>query len=994
MTDDVGLEQQIAEIAATLKIASIPDSVRKLLEKQLSDLVADKDQPTLQGTVNVSDEGRINGVVVGLNLGRIIFGRDPEEDERRRLVWYLTRLSSSLYRLPLRGLDEQLEQGKGIGLPQVYVMLATKTSLVASEEIIGVKKALRYFNSETGVLDEPHHPDWALPSEAIETFGLWDPTQKKIDTVLTPQQFYRSYKQDNRGNRESEHKYRILRLESIIDIVRDTRRLILLGDPGSGKSTFLRYLAWVLAQRGLDQLNNVPKLRGWDDQNLMLPVILPLRTLAGKLAQKDISEKERIVITSICDELQRYNVGQVDDLLREALHHGKVLLLCDGLDEVPTAALPGIASRSTVFEALQSFTTLYKEISVVVTCRTRAYYDNLISRESERKAIDKSRDWLVREVAPFTLGQIRHFVPAWYHELAATGQINMEQSARLEKKLIEAVHGNKKLQELARTPLLLTMMALVLYNKNELPRDRPQLYERILELLLGQWDKVRDGQSLSEAIGQPDWGSERIRPVLDLLSYQAHVVAESADGRGRLKRSAVRDALIDFFEMARLPEPWESARRCLDYFEQRSGLIQADEDDTYVFAHLTLQEHCAGRYMVLHRDAATLIMRHRSDDRWREPLFLGLGVIEQTKPELIDRVLTDLIDRDEGQYPKSVDLWQRDLILAGEIGEDRDWNYLRTQQVNVDRLQRDLKHGLIELLQDRKQPLAAIERVRTAFLLGNLGDPRFPVTVEAWQQAIARAMQGDKTGYFCYVKPGIYIVGSSEEDPDADNAEKPQSTITFTEPYLIARYPITNDQWFEWEKNEMEVNQSEIFPHSSSYPYEESPEFMHPNQPYCGVRLEAAETFCRWLSSKTGYMIRLPNEYEWEAAARGEDGRIFPWGNEWQEDRAACTYGAGVDDGNFPVGIYPSGASPCGALDMIGNVFELTARDASIDEKLIQMLRLEGLTDPKEDTDFGIIRGGCINSGRNRLRCAARAGTYFHFYTFEYGFRVMLPIPA
>jgi hypothetical protein len=76
--------------------------------------------------------------------------------------------------------------------------------------------------------------------------------------------------------------------------------------------------------------------------------------------------------------------------------------------------------------------------------------------------------------------------------------------------------------------------------------------------------------------------------------------------------------------------------------------VPDDAQDSYVFRHLTLQEHCAVRVLVLNPDAATLIQHRRTDDRWREPIFLGLGVVQQTNPALIDRVLTDLIDSDEG----------------------------------------------------------------------------------------------------------------------------------------------------------------------------------------------------------------------------------------------------------------------------------------------------------------------------------------------------------
>jgi predicted NACHT family NTPase len=87
------------------------------------------------------------------------------------------------------------------------------------------------------------------------------------------------------------------------------------------------------------------------------------------------------------------------------------------------------------------------------------------------------------------------------------------------------------------------------------------------------------------------------------------------------------------------------AVRCLAYIDERSGLIAPDGNDTYAFVHLTLQEHCAGRYIALQSEnLIDLVMQHRADDRWREPIFLGMGVAD---PRDINEVLQTLIERDE-----------------------------------------------------------------------------------------------------------------------------------------------------------------------------------------------------------------------------------------------------------------------------------------------------------------------------------------------------------
>ena len=86
------------------------------------------------------------------------------------------------------------------------------------------------------------------------------------------------------------------------------------------------------------------------------------------------------------------------------------------------------------------------------------------------------------------------------------------------------------------------------------------------------------------------------------------------------------------------------------------------------------------------------------------------------------------------------------------------------------------------------------------------------------------------------------------------------------------------------------------------------------------VNWDDAVTYSRWLAEIAGKPYRLPSEAEWEKGARGTDGRIYPWGNEWDAKR--CNSSEGTKGGTTPVDAYPNGASPYGLLDMTGNVWE------------------------------------------------------------------------
>jgi formylglycine-generating enzyme required for sulfatase activity len=587
--------------------------------------------------------------------------------------------------------------------------------------------------------------------------------------------------------------------------------------------------------------------------------------------------------------------------------------------------------------------------------------------------------WQIETLAPFTLGQMRHFIPAWYTELVEKRYLTADQAEAYTRDLLDALTDptRPRLREMAETPLLLTLMAWVLCEETTLPRDRADLYEKVLALLLEQWDKLQKDQTLASVIRLPDWDGRRLLPLLERLSYVAHRDSTSEDGRGRLESAVLETALREQFEGAGIEkaEAAAAAVRCVDYIDQRSGLLTPDGTHSYAFAHLTLQEHCAGRHLVRQSKAMALILTHRVDDRWREPIFLGLGTIQEGNPWLIESVLRRLIQRDEQDDTAR---WYRDLILAAEIGEDRDWAYMQEQGLDVPTLQQELRRGLVTLLNDAAQPIPVAERVRAGFLLGDLGDPRFPVTIEQWQAEAEQALSGDTSGYFCKVEPGTYIIGSSDDDPDARDDEKPQHTVTFDAPFWIARLPITNAQWQEWVEHGGKQSRSA-----------DESGLNYPNQPVTGINWYMCRDFCRWLSKQTRLHIRLPSEAEWEAAARGGDARRYPWGDDWRDDHAATEEDQETRGTRWstPVGCYPVGAASGGALDMAGNVWEWTHTPWTETYDLPRSIEVADIA------NRFTLKLGCHHDNRINVRCAAR--DWFDPYItgfeyFEYGFRVLL----
>ena len=162
----------------------------------------------------------------------------------------------------------------------------------------------------------------------------------------------------------------------------------------------------------------------------------------------------------------------------------------------------------------------------------------------------------------------------------------------------------------------------------------------------------------------------------------------------------------------------------------------------------------------------------------------------------------------------------------------------------------------------------------------------------------------------CHVPAGAFLMGSDEaRDRHAQPDELPQHEISLPE-FRIARYPVTVTEY-------RCAIQAGVTPKPYNWPYQLS----RPDHPIVDVAWHDAMEYAAWLASCTGEPWRLPSEAEWEKAARGPDGRIYPWGDEWDPTRAKVA-GNGEERGVLAVGRHPGGVGPYGAEDMAGNVWE------------------------------------------------------------------------
>ncbi len=196
--------------------------------------------------------------------------------------------------------------------------------------------------------------------------------------------------------------------------------------------------------------------------------------------------------------------------------------------------------------------------------------------------------------------------------------------------------------------------------------------------------------------------------------------------------------------------------------------------------------------------------------------------------------------------------------------------------------------------------------------------------------------------------------------------------------FWIARHPVTNAQYRAFLAAEEGGREPE---------YWQDGRFNDDRQPVVGVSWDEARAYCRWAG------LELPSEAQWEAAARGGDGRRYPWGDEPPDETRAC-FGQGWKDGRpDPVGEHPGGAGPYGTGDQAGNVWEwcLDAWDPKAYEGR------DGQTDPvitEGEGGLRVLRGGSWGSPAGSLAAAVRLGDRPSDRNRSVGFRCVLPVPA
>lgn len=253
--------------------------------------------------------------------------------------------------------------------------------------------------------------------------------------------------------------------------------------------------------------------------------------------------------------------------------------------------------------------------------------------------------------------------------------------------------------------------------------------------------------------------------------------------------------------------------------------------------------------------------------------------------------------------------------------------------------------------------------------------------------ALSETRKNTKDGAVMILIPaGEFIMGADKGDKSVDSDEKPARKVKLGN-YYIYKYEVTNAQFNR-------------FTQETGYKADGEWKLLYSNfsanHPVSEVSYTDAAAYAKWAGG------RLPTEAEWEKAARGTDGRIYPWGNQWnaefcnnremkdkREDVAKLEKFNGIWFGTLPVGSYPDGKSPYGVMDMAGSVSEWCL------DWYGENYYKENVTDnPKgpSDGEERVLRGGSFYDKREQMRCSSRDDDDPEKWCNLYGFRVVVPV--
>ncbi len=746
--------------------------------------------------------------------------------------------------------------------------------------------------------------------------------------------------------------------ERVSQALARAQRLVILGEPGGGKTISLRFIALMLAcGHGAARL-------GLDAP--YIPIIVRLADFARELEKNPALSLDNFLLAVI--EQSYASHPRLGEYLRLALENGACIALLDGLDEVGDDPESGGSLRAQVVKRVQQFGDRWcsedRRNRLVVTSRIEGYWDEAL------------RGFAHVQLSPLSPpDEVRDFLRRWYtaHERAHDETLPPEiAEARAETRVAEllpCVLEWPSVRRLATNPLLLTILALIHENVGKLPNRRIKLYEIAAQTLIESWRQAQTGMP-SELLAE--LGEETVIRVMAPLAYWLH---QDYPG-GTASFQEWQERLLSVLEEEGYQaEAGEIANRFLYHARYQAGLLAERGLGQFGFFHLTFEEYLAARQIARQRaeERREILKAHWEDPRWQEVILLAagqLGIAEARRDDV-----SDFIEELLKMEPADLENSGRQAVLAGralaDIGPRSVTN--QTRRWVLDAL-RETMQDLYPETQHPNDPPQTL--VRTRYAAGETLDELgwLPRDLNAWIRCPGCAEDGSDLMVMKYPLTNAqyerFIQAGGYENPDYWGGEGSEGWKWRVKehPDYRGEGPVTEPRYW----------------HTPRFGKE------RPGYPVVGISWYEAVAYSVWLSDllrcaragdelvperralvadliESGAVeVRLLTGAEWVAVAGGvADEDRYPWDpaqGPSTEDEGAILARANTREaelgGTSPAAMYPLGASqPFGLMDLSGNVWEWTGSWYD-EEKTVRVLRGGSWSDYRGDARVAARRRG------------------------------------
>ena len=933
-------------------------------------------------------------------------------------------------------------------LEQILQLLSTGLPAGQSEDLIREARLARYMEWVRERHQGLRTNDIVVGQTSTDTSPLQlEQVFVALDTTLSiPKDLtlhnWLDRRREERGDGQEELKGKGSRPVPVFEAMVEHPMLVLLGDPGSGKSTVGQFVAFALAARARGDSACFDKLGVEAAVAPGIPIPIVLRHFAAWLElQGSPQSKPQLLWDYLRSELEGDGLPDgVVDAVKDSEVHGYWFLL-DGWDETDTPL-----KLAMVAETITGLVRIYEgkaRCRFLLASRFYAWdevQESMLGRQDSKLALTDGPLALRFQRALENLGRafpnrydvakldglkIEAFTKLWYEAVQSGDKPWMSaKDAAIKRDNLQSAAQREDLEPVVSNPLLLTLTASL--SGSRLPDDRADLFDQVVTLLLDRWTIDRGQPGLMQRLGV-NVPMAAIREKIEECAFRAHVGHVGSSGLVDIPEGAIRDAIETL-----VGGDANKAKEVVAFLHERAGLLvsRGRKSGAAQFAcpHRSLQEFLAGCYLgsqptfyseepVLNPDeepsALTLARAHAG--HWKEVLAFAARKAGYNTGSLAAFTLVQSRSFD-GVTDGSVDPCDWELAcVAGhmlcEIG------VVRLQSKAPKRRKDDVASWLAALVEGGHLG-SPKERNKAAEMLAKLGDPRQGV-MPPWPPSPEKPMFAwtDQIGAVASFK-----LGGDALAWNLGGKRGPSWDAALPQPFHLARYLVTNAQYDHFEASdffrESRADGVILKPRSR-----ERSQFLTANHPVVDVRWHDAMAFCewmdRWLNPVSGgppdperwkamglpgepppgtrWRIRLPSEEQWEFSARGAEGRWVPWqprapggapsmeiGTGELGERCNCQY-ARIGS-TSAVGLFPASQPEGWPMDMIGNVWEWTRSRATT----VPTLTEEGADVSSHSKEPRVLRGGSWGlDDPEDLRCATRLGSVPGRSVGIIGFRVV-----